>query len=279
MKFFVIMGLMLSSILISYQSHGFEGLYFRTSEGEEIKVIPQYKKQRITSISFETDCSANNGYCLSNQHTDDILEAFINSTRNQRLYTYRYVTVDPCMDPRNHCTPFSSDEIQSTDSAKRPDHLSPMRTVRSRTESNAPQNKSGPLETGLEHFFQQLGTSSATLLIEYLKSFNGQGDAPQISINQYRLSNGKKVPLSICRPSDQGCDNIDMDVTVNTNSGVTVTFRERVDSAEALKRYHTISESLWDFFEAGEHTCVVGNTGTESQNIMRGQLICFWNPY
>ncbi|MCG7551800.1 hypothetical protein, partial [Pseudoalteromonas sp. Of7M-16] len=164
-----------------------------------------------------------------------------------------YVTADPCMDPRNGCTPHGGDDIQTVDINNEPERVSPMRTT-------------------------QLGTGSTIAIVDYLKKSNGKNDNPTIIITSYKLTNGKRVPVTMCRPVERFCDIIDMDVTINPGSGVTVNFEERVNSLAEIERYNAIWKSLSKFFE-GEYTCVIGETGTSSNGIMKGQLICYWSPY
>ncbi|MCG7551747.1 hypothetical protein, partial [Pseudoalteromonas sp. Of7M-16] len=189
-----------------------------------------------------------------------------------------YVTADPCMDPRNGCTPHGGDDIQTVDINNEPERVSPMRTTQVRTQSNPPQSQTGPVDSYSNALATQLGTDSAIAIVDYLKKFNGKNDNPNIVINSYKLSNGKRVPHTMCRPVERFCDNVDFDVTINTNSGVTVNYEARITSREEVKRFNAVWDSLFGFFE-GEYTCVLSSTGTASSGIMKGQLVCYWSPY
>ncbi|ALU42988.1 hypothetical protein [Pseudoalteromonas rubra] len=279
MKFIFYVGMTLVLLLNSLNALSSEGLYFKTRQGEEIRLSPSYVNGELDSISFETFCYSNNGYCTTYAHTSDIMEAFVDSVLNDKLYTYRYVPYDPCMDPRNGCVPHGVEPAESdvsSASASQRAVEAPSRNYR-RQRSEAPQQEKGPVGTMLNSAAQEFGTQAVRALSEHLMKKNGTSTIPKMLVQAYKKSGGREIPWTVCEVKEHGCiTDEDVDILVIPPNKVKVKYSAEVNTRQQHERLFALDNSFRKFFGNSDYVCTFGYTGTLPD--LQRQVVCQWVP-
>ncbi|AOT10882.1 hypothetical protein [Pseudoalteromonas luteoviolacea] len=246
MKFLVILSMMLSSILISYQSQGFDGLYFKTIQDEEIRFAAFQSGRQSIGMSFQSQCNETSPHCQSNKHMTEIIEAFFSTYLNDLYYTYRYVTHEVCEDSDKTCTPSEIDTEQST------------------------SKKYGK---------KPIITKDISLIADLLKESNNKDTMPRFIVILYKtLNTGQHIPWRICEIDKHGCKPVNgVKIKSAEKSELQVMYDGHGSTLREFSLFAITELALREFFEFAGYTCTYTNQKTSS-SLSKRYAQCQWHP-
>ncbi|TMP29901.1 hypothetical protein CWB99_07385 [Pseudoalteromonas rubra] len=259
-------------------------IYFKTREGEEIQVFLTVANGKMQNITFSSLCTINNGYCMTQAHTRTILEDFIRAGINRGLYSYRYVPYDPCMDPRNNCTPHGNvpEEQQSYEmygfEMQQFQHV--QRTSRRPVPSAPPAQEQGLVQAFLNSAAVRAGVQAVDESIKQIANLvsgeSGQLNKTGITMHFSVRKDGKKVPTNICIMTKDGCQGTDEVKFKQDNNKTTATYPAPGSTSQSFKRYTDIEFALRNWFQGAEYECKFGFTGVPGE--LSRQAVCYYRP-
>jgi len=273
---------MLLTFIAFNKANANEGIFFKTKDGEEIRVEANYKygSRTVQSISFTSNCTENSSYCSTNTHISKILDGFVDSVMRNKLYTYIYVVDDPCMDPLNNCTPFSIDtpsgaDLEAIENKVEGDQS--IATARRRIETNAPKEGAQPFTNFVNAVATQAGTETVTAIADWLKDNNGKGAVPELTVLFDKLSNGRNIPWAICKVHELGCTFIREVEFDNSGNKTTVTYPAATAYDPNYKLLFNVSSHLVVYFKQSEYRCTETFTGVMPD--LKRQITCYYAPH